>query len=125
MFSAPANHSSVAKRILAELALEERLSRFVVVLVMLLFVYCVHTGYHSFASNNTELNEQIPMWIYSTRINSTAKASIGTKNDDECVACDRKRKILPLLTPSEHRYYYVSRDKAMLAFISVSVHHAS
>ena len=82
MFSALANHSSVAKRILAELALEERFSRFVEVLVMLLFLYCVHIQ-ASFASNNTELNEQIPMWIYSTRINSTAKASIGTKNDDE------------------------------------------
>ena len=65
MFSALANHSSVAKRILAELALEERFSRFVVVLLMLLLVLCIQA---SFASNNTELNEQIPMWIYSTRI---------------------------------------------------------
>lgn len=48
MFSAPANHSSVAKRILAELALEERFSRFVVVLLMLLLVLCIQA---SFASN--------------------------------------------------------------------------
>ena len=38
MFSALANHSSVAKRILAELALDERLSSFVLAIVVILQV---------------------------------------------------------------------------------------
>ena len=83
MFSALANHSSVAKRILAELALEERFSRFVFVLVMLLL--CT---YKLALLPTIQLNEQIPMWIYSREFISNSvvggrRSSIGTKNDGE------------------------------------------
>ena len=85
MFSALANHSSVAKRILAELALEERFSRFVFVLVMLLL--CT---YKLALLPTIHLNEQIPMWIYSREFISISNSVVGSRRRSSVV--DRNKK---------------------------------